>query len=95
MSVMNVGQFFTGIGLLAGGVTFGFACWYGSDFDRARRAGERRWWLDRRVARRRGLTKDEWLDRFAKSQRKLVKYFALPFMAVWCALVFIFIVHAF
>ena len=47
------------------------------DRERATRFGEERWWIDRGPARRQGLTKDQWLDKWATSQKALSKWSGL------------------
>jgi hypothetical protein len=81
---VHVSQLLVGVGLFAWGILMAFLGWWIAwDPVRARRVGERRWWLDRGVARRRGLSKDEWLDRWASSQKALVKWIGIPFLLLW------------
>jgi hypothetical protein len=80
-------QFLVGLGLFAWGILVAALGWrIAWDFDRARLVGERRWRIDKGTARRRGLSRDEWLDRWANSQKALAKWVGIPFLAVWFAI---------
>jgi hypothetical protein len=77
-------QFLIGIGLFAWGMLLAFLAWsIAWDPMRARRVGERRWRIDRGMARRRGLSRDQWLDHWASSQKTLVQWIGIPFLIVW------------
>jgi hypothetical protein len=39
--------------------------------------------FDRGTAQRRGLTKEQWLDQWATSQKALVKWAGIPILAIW------------
>ncbi len=81
---MHVSQLLTGIGLFVWGILVAVLGWWNAwDPVRARRNGERRWWLDRRRARRRGLSKDEWFDKSARSQKAIAKWIGVPVMGLW------------
>jgi hypothetical protein len=43
------------------------------DPERAQRVRESRWWFDRGIAHRRGLAKEEWLDRWARWDHAFAK----------------------
>jgi hypothetical protein len=63
-----------------------FAVWRTAwDPEGARRIGESRWWFDRGTAHRRGLTKEEWLDRWARWEHALAKWFGIPALITWFA----------
>jgi hypothetical protein len=77
-------QLLIGIGLFGWGMLLAFLAWsIAWDPMRARRAGERRWRIDRGMARRRGLSRDQWLDHWASSQKTLVQWIGIPFLIVW------------
>jgi hypothetical protein len=67
--------------------------WIAWDPARARRMGETRWRLDRRTARKRGLSRDEWLDRWARSQKAIAKWFGIPFLGLWFVICLVVIVR--
>jgi hypothetical protein len=77
-------QFLIGVGLLAWGILMAIL-WWSIAWDRegARRVGEKRWWIDRGTARRRGLTKEQWLDQWATSQKALAKWAGIPILVIW------------
>jgi hypothetical protein len=77
-------EFLIGVGLLAWGILIA-VLWWSIAWDRegARRVGEKRWWIDRGTARRRGLTKEQWLDKWVTSQRAIVTWVGIPFLAMW------------
>ena len=84
---VDAGEIGIGAGLAVWGLTFYIGTkWYVQDDERLRRMAPSRWWLDRRSANKRGLTQDEWFDRWALGQRQLVRWVVTPFLAVWLLL---------
>ena len=84
---MDSSQLLEGLGLFAWGVLVAFVGWRVAwDPARARRVGASRWWLDRGMARRRGLSKEEWLDRWARLSHTLAKWVGIPALLFWFAL---------
>jgi hypothetical protein len=93
---MDVGEFFEGFGLLVYGVAFiTFVRWQVKSDERMRRLAKSRWWVDRRSARKQGLSQEEWFAKFAGSQRQIVKWAFTPFMVVWFAFCIATIIHSF
>jgi hypothetical protein len=84
---VHASQLLVGIGLFVWGMLVAFLGWWIAwDPVRAGRVGERRWRIDRGMARRRGLSRDQWLDRWASSQRTLAQWIGIPFLILWCTL---------
>jgi hypothetical protein len=87
---MDSGQVLEGLGLGAYGVAFyAFVTWYVRDEARLRRMAQSRWRFDRRFERRLRtgqMTREEWFDRWCRSQRLLVKWIVTPFIVLWLGL---------
>jgi len=81
---VDTSQLLIGVGLLAWGILMALLFWWNAwNHERARWIGEKRWWIDRSTARRRGLTQEQWLDKWAASQKALFKWVAIPILAIW------------
>jgi hypothetical protein len=81
---VHASQLLVGVGLFAWGMLVAFLGWWIAwDPMRARRVGERRWRIDRGMARRRGLSRDQLLDHWASSQKTLVQRIGIPSLIVW------------
>lgn len=94
---MIVSQVFEGMGLGAYGVAFyAGSRWYVQDAGRLRKLAESRWRWDRftnRKLRRGEISQEEWFERFARSQREIVKWAFTPFIIVWLVICGAAIVH--
>jgi hypothetical protein len=91
---VSPGQVGMGAGLAAYGCAFYTgARWWVRDDERLRKAAVSRWWVDRGMARRRGLTQEEWDSHWAQGQRSMVKWVIPAFMVLWMALSLGAIVH--
>jgi hypothetical protein len=96
---MNMGEFATGFGLgVYGAAFYTVSCWYVRSDARMRRLAESRWSFDKRTIgklRRGEMSKDEWVQRFTLEQRRLVKWWFTPFVAVYLVLCVATVVHGF
>ena len=80
---MHVWQLLAGVGLFAWGILVGVGGWWIAwDPVRARRNGEGRWRFARK-ARRQGMSRDEWLDKWARSQKNIAKWVGMPLLGLW------------
>jgi hypothetical protein len=96
---MNMGEFATGFGLgVCGAAFYTVSCWYVRSDARMHRLAESRWSFDKRTIgklRRGEMSKDEWVQRFTLEQRRLVKWWFTPFVAVYLVLCVATVVHGF
>ena len=84
---MDIGEFFTGLGLCLYCIALlSLVRWYVKDDARMRRMATSRWRIDRRAARKRGLSQDESFYRFAVGTRRNVRWVFTPFLVVCAAL---------
>jgi hypothetical protein len=87
---MILGQVLEGLGLGAYGVAFYVGSrWYVQDDERLRKMAESRWRWDRLTngkLRRGEISQEEWFDRFARSQRAIVKWTFTPITVLWLAI---------
>jgi hypothetical protein len=96
---MNVGQIATGFGLGVYGAAFYMVSrWYVRSDTRLRRTADSRWELDKLIVRqvRRGqVSKDEWFEKWIRSERAIVKWWFTPFVALWLVLCVVMVVDGF
>jgi hypothetical protein len=87
---MILSQVFEGVGLGAYGVAFyAVSRWYTRDDERLQKMAQSRWRWDRFTTpklRRGEISKEEWFDRFARSQRAIVKWGFTPIIILWLVL---------